>query len=489
MTDPPASSEQSLTPEQPPAHGRSTATEQSESGRPESGRSTVPGRSEAAEAFVLRGVHVLDRTGRFGEPTDVAVGGGIIHAVGTRLGLDRDAVDVDAHDLWLMPGVVDCHAHVTQSTYDPFELATASLSTRVLQTAAALRASLAAGVTHLRDAGGADAGIRDAVSAGTVPGPRLAVSVVGLSRSGRHGDGAIIGPGLESAEDLLMPDYPGRPPHTVTEAGSLPASVRGILRAGADWIMIYASGGVMSARPGQPEPQFSPVELAAAVAEARRYGRPVMMHALGERSIEAAVAAGARSIEHGIGLTEPVAAAMAAAGVTLVPTLSPYQDLAALAATGVLPGWAADRAEATEAALAGTIAVARAAGVPIALGSDARHRTRHGANLAEISRLRHAGLTPPEALLAATATGARLFGLGEGAGRIAVGSAFDAILLDADPGDLSIFERPGAVSGVFLGGRAVLPHPRLPGKLVRPTMVMEEVPRIVPERPAVSPPG
>ncbi|EIV90636.1 amidohydrolase, imidazolonepropionase [Frankia sp. QA3] len=425
----------------------------------------TPLRGPAATSFTLRAAHVLDATGRFGGPLDVAVRDGVVRALGPRLGLDPDAIDVDVRGLWLMPGVVDCHAHVTQATYDQFELVTTPLSARYLQTADALRASLLGGVTYLRDAGGADAGIRDALAAGSVPGPRLAVSVVALSRSGRHGDGGILGPGLESADDILGPDYPGRPPHSVAEAGGLPAAVRGVLRAGADWVMIYANGGVMSARPGSPNFQFGQSELTAAVAEAARYGRPVMMHALGERAVEAAVAAGARSVEHGLGLSERAAAAMAARGVTLVPTLTPYRDLAALATTGVLPGWAVERAEATAASLAETIAVARTAGVPVALGSDARHRTRHGANLAEISQLRRAGLTSPEALLAATANGARLCGVGDRLGRIAVGYTFDAILLDEDPADLTIFERPDAVSGVFLGGRAVLAHPRLPASM------------------------
>ncbi len=437
---------------------------------------------------------MLDRTGRFSEPCDLAVRDGIVWAVGRALPIDPEAIDVDARGLFVMPGVVDCHAHLTQSTYDPFELVTAPLSTRFLQTAEALRATLRAGVTWVRDAGGADAGVRDALATGTVPGPRLGVSVVALSRNGRHGDGAILGPGLESTQDVLGPVYPDRPAHSASVAGDLPTAVRGVLRAGADWVMIYASGGVMSTRPGFTELPFAPAELAAAVAEAGRYGRPVMMHALGARAVEAAVAAGARSIEHGIGLGERAAAAMAARGVTLVPTLSSYLDLAALARTGVLPGWAVERAESTAAALTETIAVARAAGVRIALGSDARHRSRHGGNLAEISHLRRAGLTPPEALLAATSNGATLcspghgwpyaespapdapdhgvVGSGQGGtggrrGRLAPGNVFDAIVLDTDPGDLSLFERRDFVRGVFTAGRPVLAHPRLPPALAR----------------------
>jgi imidazolonepropionase-like amidohydrolase len=472
MTDPLASSSQQ------PAGGASRPERATAAAAPPSGpagvdpAATAPSHVAAESNFTLREVHVLDRRGHFSEPVDVAVRAGLIRAVGRGLGLDPAAVDVDAAGLWLMPGVVDCHAHVTQSTYDPFELVTSPLSVRYLQTAGELRAALRAGVTYLRDAGGADAGIRDGVVAGAVPGPRLAVSVVALSRTGRHGDGAVLGPGLEPAQDVLGPDYPGRPAHAVTAAGDLPTAVRGVLRAGADWVMIYASDGVMSAPTAWAGPDdrrglpFAPAELAAGVAEASRYGRPVMMHALGDRAVEMAAAAGARSIEHGIGLGERGAAAMAARGVTLVPTLSAYHDLAALAATGVLPGWAVERVRATASALAETVAVARAAGVPVALGSDARHRTRHGGNLAEITHLRRAGLTPPEALLAATAIGARLCGVGDRLGRIEAGYAFDAILLDEDPADLELFLRPDAVRGVFAAGRAVLAHPRLPAGLV-----------------------
>ncbi|SNQ48099.1 Amidohydrolase, imidazolonepropionase [Frankia canadensis] len=437
------------------------------------GQVAQPERRTAGLAdFTLREAHVLDRRGRFGAPVDVAVRAGVIQAIGPGLALDRSAVDVDARGLWLMPGVVDCHAHVTQSTYDPLELMTTPLSGRYLASAGALRAAVHAGVTGLRDAGGADAGLRDALFAGVVPGPRLTVCVVPLSRTGRHGDGALLGPGLESAQEVLGPEYPGRPAHTVTAAGDLPTAVRGVLRAGADWVLIHASGGVLSAPPvrggSAPDLPFTRAQLTEAVAEAARYRRPVMMHALGDRAVETAAAAGARSIEHGIGLGERAGAAMAARGVTLVPTLSAYLDLAALAGTGVLPGWAVERAEATAAALAETIAVARAAGVSIALGSDARHHSRHGGNLAEITHLRRAGLTPPEALLAATANGARLCGVGDRLGRIETGYVLDAILLDEDPADLELFTRPDAVRGVFVGGRAVLAHPRLPAELVPP---------------------
>ncbi|WP_131766870.1 metal-dependent hydrolase family protein [Candidatus Protofrankia californiensis] len=433
-----------------------------------------------SNGFVLRGVHALDEHGYFGGPVDVAVRSRRITDVRPHLPLDATAVDVDAHGLWLMPGVIDCHSHVTLCTYDPLELMTTPLSERFFQTASMLHRTLAAGVTYVRDAGGADAGVRDSLIAGHIPGPRLAVSVVGLTRSEGHGDGALLGPGLEAPAAVTALDYPGRPQHVVQEPDGMRAAVRAVLRAGADWVNIFASGGIMSVRPGEPLPEFTASELAVVVSEAAAFGRGVMAHALGASAVGAAVSAGVRSIEHGIGLTEREAALMTQHGVTLVPTLSPYHELGHLADTGHLPQWAADRAHATQAMLADTIAVARDAGVRIALGSDCRHRDRHGTNLAEITRLHRDGLSVSDALLAATANGARLCGISESVGRIAPRYEFDAILLDEDPGDLSLFERPDSVTGVFLGGVPVVPHTRLPAAMtaqirdaVRPSLVCD----------------
>jgi imidazolonepropionase-like amidohydrolase len=110
------------------------------------------------------------------------------------------------------------------------------------------------------------------------------------------------------------------------------------------------------------------------------------------------------------------------------------------------------------------VRVAKEHGVPLASGTDYISRDQHGNNLEELSLMRDAGLTPEEALLAATAGGAELCGVAQDRGRIAPGYVFDAIVLDADPGDLSVFRNPEAVTGVFQAGRAVVPHERLPLK-------------------------
>ena len=108
------------------------------------------------------------------------------------------------------------------------------------------------------------------------------------------------------------------------------------------------------------------------------------------------------------------------------------------------------------------VRIAKEYGVPLASGTDYISREQHGKNLEEMTLMREAGLTPEEALLIATAGGAELCGVAHERGRIAVGYVFDAIVLDADPGDLSVFREPGAVTGVFQSGHAVVPHERLP---------------------------
>jgi len=185
-----------------------------------------------------------------------------------------------------------------------------------------------------------------------------------------------------------------------------------------------------------------------------------MVHAHGGPALRAAVLAGAHSIEHALFLTEEDAALMARHDCALVPTLAIYHELAAPAAAGRL-GAAAEMAAELVPRLGEAVRVAREAGVRIAVGSDFAHRDQHGRNLVELVHLRRAGLSAEETLLAATANGARLCGVDDRLGRIAQGCAFDALLLDEDPGDLSCFERRDAVTGVFLAGVPVVPHPRL----------------------------
>ena len=375
-------------------------------------------------ALVLRGLQVLDQSGGFSGPFDVATREGRIDAVEPRLPRRADTREIDAAGLWLLPGIFDCHVHVDHPTFDADELAAMPVLRRTEETTQALRRTLHAGVTTLRDAGGATQSLRRAVDLGAPPGPRLQLCVAGL----------------RAPDDMCR-------------------AVRELLARGADWIKLMATPGVLSgADPCLP--LLSDDAIATAGDETARRGARMMVHAHGGPALRAAVLAGAHSIEHALFLTEEDAALMARHDCALVPTLAIYHELAAPAAAGRL-GAAAEMAAELVPRLGEAVRVARAAGVRIAVGSDFAHRDQHGRNLVELVHLRRAGLSAEETLLAATANGARLCGVDDRLGRIAQGCAFDALLLDEDPGDLSCFERRDAVTGVFLAGVPVVPHPRL----------------------------
>jgi imidazolonepropionase-like amidohydrolase len=415
---------------------------------------------DVTDAYVLREAAVLDESGGFSGPQDVLVEDGRIVAVGPRLQAS-DAAEADCSDLWLLPGIVDCHSHLAVSSLDPLERLRTPVTQWALEAARNARRILECGVTLLRDPGGADAGIRNGIEAGFVPGPRLQVAVVTLCQTGGHADGYLPGADVECSADYVA-GYPGRPPYLVDGPDEMRKTVRRVLRAGADWIKLCTTGGVLSPHDDGEIPELSEEEIVVAVFEAARKGKGVMSHAFGGEGLDNAVRAGVRSIEHGIFLTEEQAELMAARGCFLVPTLYVLREVIGWAEQGgVLPPYAERKALALRERTGNAVEVARSHGVKIVLGSDFVRRELHGRNLAEIPLLHEAGLSVEETLLAATRSGAELLGVADRLGRIAPGFVFDAILLDDEPGDLSLFAQPGAVTGVFKNGQPVVRHPRL----------------------------
>jgi imidazolonepropionase-like amidohydrolase len=412
------------------------------------------------DTFVLRGANVLDEAGSFTGPLDVEVVGGRVAALGPHLP-DRAAPSVDCDGLWLMPGVFDCHDHVTFSSIDPYECLRRPVTEWVLEAVHQARVTLEAGVTSVRDCAGADAGLRDAIARGHVVGPRLFISIVLISQTGGHGDGFLAGPGLEIASGYLTPDYPGRPPCVVDGPDSMRRAVRAALRAGADFIKLATTGGLVSEHDDPLVPELTPDEIEAAVFEASRKGRHVAAHAYGGEGLDNAVRGGVRSIEHGGFLTEEQASGMAAAGCWLVPTLSAMRDTLRWAESGTLTPRQREKVLGFGLELGAAVRIAREHGVKLAVGTDYITREQHGRNLEELALMHQAGLTVEETLLTATAGGAELCGVEHEYGHVAPGYLFDALVLDSDPGDLSAFAEPGAVSGVFKGGVPVVPHERV----------------------------
>ena len=414
--------------------------------------------------FTLREVQALDEGGGFTGPVDVVVVDGVIAAVEAGADTPRSgAPEVDCSGLWLMPGIFDCHAHLDCFTEDLIAMMEMDIMRWTLQAVRNGRFLLELGITSVRDPAGATPAIRDSIADGWVPGPQLFVSGPPLSQTGGHSDGFLPSTGQEAITGFLVADYPGRPPYLVDGPDEMRKAVRLHLRAGVDWIKICTTGGLLSTVRDHPlKAEFTDEEVAVAVFEAGRAGVPVAAHAYGGSGLDTAVRGGVRSIEHGLYLTESQAAEMAKRGCWLVPTLVVCHELGELAKTGGIDKRSADRVAEILPSVGQQVAVARAAGVRIATGSDL---VCQGRNLEEIPLLNEAGLTPEEALLAATANGAELCGADD-RGRIAPGKVFDAILLDEDPSDLQVFRRSNSVTGVFQGGRPVKSHERLVAELV-----------------------
>ncbi|MDT0265300.1 amidohydrolase family protein [Streptomyces sp. DSM 44915] len=338
------------------------------------------------------------------EQAEVLLQGDRILAVGT--GLDGDTA-VDCAGGLLLPGFLDCHVHLClgASLGQPGDR---PRSTRPLSAVPALRTLLAQGITTVRDAWGADAGLPLALARGWFEGPDVLVSLRQVCTTGGLGDhwSARYGP-VDGFGD------PGLPDPVFDGPDQARAVVRRMVRAGADWIKVTATGSLTLGR-GVHDVQLTEAEMTALVDEAARQGgRGVMVHAHGARAAELAARAGARSVEHGTFLDEAAVAAMAASGTWLVPTLSTSHG-------GEASPHAADHRRA--------VRLAHAAGVPIAMGTDAPERP-YAEALREIHYLAEAGLGPAGALRAATLDAARLLGLAADRGEIAPGKRADLVLL------------------------------------------------------------
>src|SRR5262249_11585666 len=172
------------------------------------------------ETYVLREIAVLDDGGGFGAPEDVLVENGRIAAVRPGLAAPGAGAETDCAGLGLPPGIVDCRSHVAVSSLAPLERLRPPVTQWALEAAQNARRVLECGVTLLRDPGGADAGIRDAIAAGYVPGPRLQVAVVTLCQTGGHAPRYLPGANVECSADYVA-SFPGRPPYLVDGADDM----------------------------------------------------------------------------------------------------------------------------------------------------------------------------------------------------------------------------------------------------------------------------
>jgi imidazolonepropionase-like amidohydrolase len=380
--------------------------------------------------IVLRGGRVFDGTGAHPAAADIAVEDGRIVGVGT--GLDGDE-EIDVRDRTILPGLFDCHTHVTISNVDLWGAVQQPFSMQFYEAARNLQATLAIGITTVRDAGGADLGIKQAVADGLIAGPRLQISISMLSQTGGHGDDWYP----SGAEVPLLGPHPGRPSGIVDGPDEVRRKVRELHRAGADVIKVATSGGVLSPRDDPRRAHFRPIELETLVEEATAAGMYVMAHAQGADGIKNAVRAGIRSIDHGIYLDDEAIELMLARGTWFVPTLvAPQGVLDAVDAGVSLPPAVVDKAHMVIDIHRAAFRHAVEAGVRIAMGTDSGV-TPHGRNLRELELMAAGGMAPGAVLEATTRSAAELMGLDEDLGTIEEGKLADLVVLGGDPFDFA----------------------------------------------------
>jgi imidazolonepropionase-like amidohydrolase len=394
--------------------------------------------------IVLHGGRVFDGTGADAADADVVLEDGRIVDVGPGLDGD-DGVDVSGRTL--LPGLFDCHVHLAfrYEDFDEVRLAHTPFSYRFFQFPETLRWYLAMGITTVRDAGGADWGMKRAVADGVLPGPRMQISVTMLSMTGGHGDTHLPCGGIAP---YAIP-YPGMPDPVADGPDALRAKVREVIREGADVIKIASSGGFLSPGDDPRLPHFAQDELEAIVETAADLDRWVMSHAHGAEGIKRAVRAGVRSIDHGTYLDEEAVAMMIESGTWLVPTLTAGDTTERIAQEPGVPEPVKEKLRSLGRPELDAFRIAAEAGVKVAMGTDCPVAP-HGTNLRELVLMSEHGLTPQQALVAATSSAAELMGLQDELGRVAPGMRGDVVVVRGD--HLSFADLPERIEQVWQDG-------------------------------------
>jgi imidazolonepropionase-like amidohydrolase len=378
---------------------------------------------------------------------DVVVSDGRIVAVGR--GLDGDE-SVDCTGAAILPGLFDVHTHTAYSTIDFMQNLQTPFSMQFFGAARNLATTLGLGITTVRDASGADLGVKTAVEAGLISGPRMFLSIAMISQTGGHAD-SWMPCGAEVPAFGVA--HPGRPSGIVDGPDEMRRKVRELVRMGADWIKVATTGGVLSPRDDPRHSHFRDDELQVLVTEAHAAGIQAMAHAQGTVGIKSAIRTGIRSIEHGIYLDDEAIAMMLDKGTWVVPTLlAPRGVLKAADAGAAIPEASIRKCREVIQYHTDSISRAIAAGVKVAMGTDCPV-SPHGTNLEELALMQSCGMKPEEALNAATRSAAALMGLEDELGSIDEGKRADLVLVDGDPFD---FEGLGdRVTAVYKDGALV----------------------------------
>lgn len=403
--------------------------------------------------IVFRNCSVLDvKAGALRAGQIVCVEGERIFAVGDESRVSGDARVIDGRGRTLMPGLIDAHVHAAITTMDLSALQHRPASLVAQEARFILEGMLRRGFTTVRDAGGADWGLAEAVERGLVQGPRIFYSGHVLSQTGGHGDFRPLT--MESALCACTIHTNGFS-HVADGVPAVRRAAREELRRGATQVKIMASGGVASPRDPVWNIQYSLEEMRAIVEEAQGWRTYAMAHAYTPEAVRRAIEAGVRSIEHGNLIDRETARLMAERGAFLVPTLVTYYVIQELGAQFNFPETGLKKVRDVLEAAMGSLEIARDAGVKMGFGTDLLGET-HPFQGREFT-LRSQVLSPADVIRSATCVNAELLNRSGEIGVIAPGARADLLLVDGNPlDDISVLEGQGEKLDLIMKGGVVV---------------------------------
>ncbi len=390
---------------------------------------------KASKTYLLKAARMFDgKSNALAAPGLVVISDGKIVGVGTDATVPAGAEVIDLGDATLMPGFIDAHTHLTMMYREDYARAALdglqkTIPEMALDASVNARVTLMAGFTTVRDVGSRDyldAGLRNAINRGAVPGPRMLVAVHAIGATGGHCDetgyreGAI---GPETGPEVGVINGPDEARRAVRLAHKYGATV----------IKTCATGGVLSLADAVDTPQLTQAELDALVDEAHALRLKTAAHAHGAEGAKRAIRAGIDSIEHGSFLDDEALDMMKAKGTYYVPTLMAVQGLSEQIAKGVpIPPAIKVKAEDAIAHIHVTFQKAIAKGIKIGLGTDAAVYP-HGRNAEEFHQMVDLGMKPIDALKAGTSNDADLLGLANKIGTLENGKLADVVAVPGDP--------------------------------------------------------
>jgi imidazolonepropionase-like amidohydrolase len=406
------------------------------------------GQSGSGVKVIYAGRLIDGLTGQVRSGVSIIIDGDRVREVRDGKAAVEGAEMIDLADHTVMPGLIDCHTHMTSELGRDalLKALTRRSADFAIESTVYARRTLMAGFTTVRNLGSdgfVDISLRDAINAGTIPGPRMFVAAKGLSITGGHGDVGGV------REDLLPePDYKEGIINTPEDAVR---AVRYMVKYGADHIKVMATGGVLSVADSGAGQQLTFEDMKAIVEAARLLDRKVAAHAHGAEGMKDAIRAGVASIEHGTYIDDEAIALFKKHGAYLVPTIIAGKTVESAARIpGLLPPPVAEKAKTIGPLMQNSFAKAYRGGVKIAFGTDAGVYP-HGKNAREFQYMVEAGMPPMEAILAATRGAADLLGQSAVLGSIQPGRFADIVAVKGDPvADIKLLQ---SISFVMKGGK------------------------------------